>query len=186
MKKYFTTKKITHIALFTALVFIATTFLSIPNGIGYTNLGDTFIFLASAYFDPLFSFIIASIGSSIADLALGFSIYAPFTFIIKGLEGLIFSFLRKVVLKKGLQPFLSLIISGLISATIMIGGYFCANTILYSTEYSVVAVINDLLQGGISLVLGILLSFSIIKTKLFETTSDNLLREKFYERRNNN
>ena len=186
MQKYFTTRKITHIAVFTALVFVATTLLSIPNGIGYTNLGDTFIFVAASYFDPLFSFLIASFGSMISDFALGYPIYAPFTFVIKGLEGLIFCILRRFLLKKGLSPFISLLISGVISALFMVGGYFCANTILYSIEYSAAAVLNDLLQGGFSLIFGISITFSIIKTKLFENTSDNLLRSRFNERHNNN
>ncbi|MBR2614246.1 MAG: ECF transporter S component [Clostridia bacterium] len=185
MSKYFTTKKITYIAVFTALVALATAFLSIPNGIGYTNLGETFIFVASSFFDPFFAFVVAGVGSAIADLSLGYFIYALPTFIIKGLEGFIVCVLLKQLLKK-CNSILSLFISFFIGALIMIAGYFLTNTILYSFYEGVASIVNDVIQGSINLALGLALTLILAKIGLFKDVSNNNLTEKLNEKRTSN
>ena len=54
MVKYFTAKCLSFLAVFTAIVFIATLLFRFPNPLmGYSNLGDAFIFLIAAFFGPL-------------------------------------------------------------------------------------------------------------------------------------
>ena len=136
MKNYFNTKKITFMALFTALITVSTAILSIPNPFGYTNFGDTFIFLGAMLFDPLFAFISGGIGSMIADLILGYSSYAPFTFVVKGLEGLIASIILKSLLKVKFNEHLSVIFSCVLGALVMVLGYILTNTILIGSFIS--------------------------------------------------
>jgi uncharacterized membrane protein len=82
--------EISIIAVFTALVAI-TTFsvrVPIPATGGYINIGDVIIFVAALSFGWLVGGIAGGLGSAIADI-IGFPIFAPFTLVIKGLEGLI-------------------------------------------------------------------------------------------------
>lgn len=72
-------------ALMTALCFVATYAVPIPtpNG-GYIHAGDAFVLLSGILVGPLLGFLAAGIGSALADMAAGFSIFIPATFLIKG------------------------------------------------------------------------------------------------------
>ncbi|MCW4001074.1 MAG: ECF transporter S component [Candidatus Bathyarchaeota archaeon] len=74
-----------------ALVIVATVTFQIPNPVtrGYTNIGDIMIFVSALTFGPVVGGIAGSVGSALADVILGYGIFAPFTFIIKGAEGTI-------------------------------------------------------------------------------------------------
>ena len=81
-------KKMTLVGLGMAVVFCGTYFFIFPNQIGgYMNLGDGFILLFASIVHPLGGFLIGGVGSAIADVASGFGIFAPFTLVVKGLEG---------------------------------------------------------------------------------------------------
>lgn len=73
--------------IFAALVFIGTE-LKIPTAIGYMNLGDGVILIASYFIGPA-AFSPAAIGSALGDLIAGYPMYIAPTFIIKGLMGLV-------------------------------------------------------------------------------------------------
>jgi uncharacterized membrane protein len=83
------TKDIVSLGLFTALVFIFTYFPSLlgPLGVGYFNLGDIPLILASVLIAPELGAIAGMIGASLGDLFLGYSVFIPFTIVAKGLEG---------------------------------------------------------------------------------------------------
>ena len=77
--------------LLTALIFIATAYIHIPTGIGYTHAGDGFIFLAAALLPKRYAVPAAALGAALADAATGFSIWIPATLVIKSLTVLPFS-----------------------------------------------------------------------------------------------
>ena len=83
-------RKITNIAIFTALVFVATMVIriSIPATGGYFNVGDSMIYAAALLYGPLVGGLAGGIGASLADI-LGYPIFFPGTFIIKLVEGTI-------------------------------------------------------------------------------------------------
>jgi uncharacterized membrane protein len=74
-----------------AIVFLITylPFLHIPSPIaqGYFNVGDAAIMITAIILGRKSGFVVGAIGSALADLALGSFIFAPITFIVKGLEG---------------------------------------------------------------------------------------------------
>ncbi|MBO3840990.1 MAG: ECF transporter S component [Candidatus Brockarchaeota archaeon] len=84
-------------ALSTALVFMATASVSIyiPATRGYFNLGDSMIFLTALLFGPLVGFLAGGLGSMLSDLFLGYTVYAPATLIVKGVEGFLTAFLHE-------------------------------------------------------------------------------------------
>ena len=80
-----------------AAIFILTAFISLPvANLGYINIGDAMIMLFASVLEssPL-AFLISGIASCLSDIYLGFPQYAIFTFIIKGLEGLLVSLLAR-------------------------------------------------------------------------------------------
>ena len=73
--------------IFAALVFTGTQ-LRIPTAIGYINLGDGVILIASYFIGPA-AFFPGAIGSALSDLIAGYPMYIAPTFFIKGLMGLV-------------------------------------------------------------------------------------------------
>ncbi len=149
-EKIIIVKYTVYTAVFTSLVFLATVMIvvSTPATRGFFNLGETMVYTtALVTLNPWISFIAGSTGSALADVFLGYSHYAPGTFVIKGVEALIAVFLVKVFsrLKKyNLLVFLALSIlaSALVLAygLLFYSGYtelvIAGNTVkIYIPEY---------------------------------------------------
>ncbi len=84
-----TTRLISFLAMFTAFVAVGT-YLHIPGpSSSYFNLGEVAIFIVALIFGSKAGGIAGGVGSALMDIFLGYSLWAPFTFIIKGLEGLV-------------------------------------------------------------------------------------------------
>jgi uncharacterized membrane protein len=83
-------RKIINVAIFAALVFVATLVIriTIPATGGYFNVGDSMIYLAALLYGPFVGGLAGGIGAALVD-AMGYAIYAPGTFIIKLFEGTI-------------------------------------------------------------------------------------------------
>ncbi len=88
-------REIALIAVFTALVFLSTSLfqVSLISSSGYFNLGEAFVYLAALIGGPLVGAVSGGFGSALADTFTGFGLYAPGTFIIKGLEGFLAGYL---------------------------------------------------------------------------------------------
>lgn len=117
-------------ALMVALTFVVTFFINIPAAFilgagGNINLGDTIIFVAAAVLGPVGGAIAGGLGSMIADLASSYVIYAPFTLIVKGCEGLLCGFLCRYAFK-GVRPIVRRIIAMVLAVALLVVGYFFA------------------------------------------------------------
>ena len=157
MKVRNTTQRIVMAALFAALACVATMIIKIPSPLkGYINLGDCVVLLAGWMLSPLYGFLAAGIGSALADLFSGYVVYAPATFIIKGVMALT-AFYGFKLLHKRLSDLPSKIISGTIAEIIMISGYFVFEGFMYGFGPSVVNIPANGIQGIAGLVLGIVL-----------------------------
>lgn len=147
-----------------ALCVIATLIIQVPinlNG-GYVNIGDSVIIVSSILFGPLTGFLVGGVGSAIADL-FGYASFAPFTFVVKGLEGIIIALLYKVLKKK---PTLAAILSSISGVLIMVFGYFIVDWILlHNVQTALSGTVFNFIQAGISLFLGLSLTFIIKKLK---------------------
>lgn len=147
-----------------ALVFIGTE-LRIPTALGFMNLGDGVILLASYFIGPA-AFFPAAIGSALGDLIAGYPVYIAPTFVIKGLMGLSAAVIMGKSDAKKLSGVLLRIVAGLIAEIIMVGGYFAFESIMYGTEAALGSVIFNLIQGGVAIVLSVPLTYMIRIKKL--------------------
>lgn len=145
-------KRMIQTALLVALVAVTTMVVNIPlPGVkGYVNVGDTIIFLAGLMFGPVIGAISGAFGSSLADLLLGYAHWAPWTFFIKGAEG----FLAGWLAWKGYKAEAAGITFG---AIVMVLGYFLVGILYYGWAPAVASIPGDLLQGGVSVLLALLL-----------------------------
>lgn len=154
------TQKIVISALFAALVCVATMLIRIPSPFkGYINLGDCAVLLSGWILPPFYAFFAAGIGSALADIFAGYIIYAPVTFIIKGLMSLTAYYIYKT--------FSSRIFGGIIAECIMIFGYYAFEGILYGFIPALVSIPVNALQGIVGLILGLLLVKVFNKAKIF-------------------
>ncbi len=165
-----TIQKVVLSGLFAALIFVMTAFLPFPlPGGGYANLGDCFVILAGILLGPLYGGLAAAIGSGFSDLFLGYGIYAPATFVIKGVMALV------VALIAGKRPlkfsFVRLTAASLLSEMIMVGGYFLFEIPLYGIGGAAADTIGNSVQGVVGIVASIVLATLLFKTKIIDKIS---------------
>ena len=117
-------KELIYVALLTSLVCVSTMVIKIPSPLnGYVNLGDCMVLIAGWCLFPAYGFLSAGLGSALADLFSGYALYAPATFLIKGLMALV-AFGTYKLLHKKIGKLLSQIIGGVLAEVLMILGYF--------------------------------------------------------------
>ncbi|MBR6429334.1 MAG: ECF transporter S component [Clostridia bacterium] len=130
--------------LLTAVVTMLTLFASVPlpvgNGGAYLNAGDAAVFASAYILGPWGGAAVAAVGSALADVLHGSAVYAPATFIIKGLMALICA--AAVRRLRGAAPF--------IAGLVMPLGYFAFECILYDVP----AALSGLWMNGVQYVFG--------------------------------
>ena len=160
------TKKIVMAALMAALACVATMIIKIPSPLkGYLNLGDCIVLVAGWMLSPTYGFLAAGLGSALADLISGFFIYAPATFVIKGLMAMV-AFYEFKLLHKKLGNLPSRIISGMAAEGVMMLGYFVFEGFLYGFAPSLVIIPANGVQGIAGLVIGIVLMKALEHSKI--------------------
>lgn len=150
------------IGLMIAGVCMGTMVIQIPMPAtnGFINIGDSMIFITSILFGPVAGMLAGGIGSALADLLSGYAHWAPFTLIIKGLEGLVVGYLMKGSLGKG-----RMIASSLVGAVLMVTGYYLAGGILKgSFIVSLDSIPGNIIQGVGSILIGVPVAMAISKT----------------------
>lgn len=120
-------KNIAFTACLAALVCVSTYALALPLPIGgYFNVGDIFVLLSGWLLGPWYGALAAGVGSSLADLFLGYTAYAPATFLLKGGVACVAWFVYapfKKAIKKETLDFLPRSFSALLAETVMVAGY---------------------------------------------------------------
>jgi len=149
------TKKIVVSAMMIAMVAVATMIIRIPTPAtqGYVNMGDALIFVSALLFGPKIGFIAGGLGSALADILAGYTNWAPWTFVIKGLEGFIAGFLVYRLSKSDnlIINIISLVVAGLWMAV----GYFIASSIMYGTAAALTDFPSNILQATAGIVVGL-------------------------------
>ena len=150
-------KRLVMAAVLAALSCVATMVIKIPSPLhGYINLGDCVVLAAGWLLSPAYGFLAAGIGSALADVFSGYALYAPATFIIKGLMALVAFYGFKLIGKK-FSDLPSRIISGIVAEAVMVLGYLLFESVLYGFVPSLVNIPANCVQGAVGIIVGILL-----------------------------
>ncbi|MDI3311707.1 MAG: ECF transporter S component [Thermoanaerobacterium sp.] len=158
-------KRLVYVALMTALITVGTMVIQIPTPYtkGYVNIGDSFIFLSATILGPFAGFASGGIGSALADLLSGYALWAPWTLVIKGLEGLIVA----VLLRKEERNFIVRVAVFAIAALWMVIGYYIAGALMYGSKAAFADVPGNIFQGIGSVIIGSVLVASLSRVKYF-------------------
>lgn len=122
------TREIAAGAIFIALTAVVTryTAVPIPATRGFFNLGEVVIYIAALVFGPVVGALAGGVGSALADVWAQAPYYAPFTLVIKGLEGYVVGRLAGRTAGSRLRATLT-------GGAIMVAGYFLAQTLFAGT-----------------------------------------------------
>lgn len=140
MKGQDTTRKVALGAMLAAAVALATMIhIPMPGMRIYFNLGEGVIYVIAILLGTRFGALSGGIGAALADLLLGYPLWAPLTLLIKGTEGAIVGLLaprgRKTAILAG--------------ALAMIAGYTTGAGLLYGWKVAPIELVTDLVQTGI-------------------------------------
>jgi len=143
-----------------ALVAVATFLVQIPIPAtkGYLNFGDIMIFVSSLTFGPIIGGFAGGVGSAISDAASGYAYFAPFTLLIKGLEGIIAGFISNRKSKE--RAVLAVAVAGIE----MVSGYFLAEFFGLSEGWAAAAEVPfNVLQIAAGGLIGIPIAIILLK-----------------------
>lgn len=160
--------QMTRYAVLIALTTVMTMVIHIPTPgtKGYLNLGDMVVFLAAMILGKKGGFIVGGLGSALADILLGYTYYAPITFVVKGLEGFFAGALLDTKIGEK-APIIPTSVGGLWMAF----GYFIAESFIlkYGVEASLASMPGNIIQGLFGAVVAVVLSTALKKTKVFNS-----------------
>ena len=162
-------RELIQIGLMSALVYVATAAINVPIGPGgVIHLGDSMVFVAAILLGWKNAAISGAIGMTIFDLLSPYAIWAPYTFVIKGIMGAIAGLISHSSKRNG-KSFVWNIIAIIISGVWMITGYYFAEAIIYSNILSPLASIPaNFFQIAGGAVIAIPLSAMLKRTGYFK------------------
>jgi uncharacterized membrane protein len=165
------TTKIILTGLMMAMIVAATMLIVIPVpfGNGYIHLGDAIIFLSVLILGWKHGAVAAGAGSAMADLLLGFAVWAPWTLVIKGIMGAVMGlFIQKAMRKPGksilgvpLYQLFGMVLAGFFMAA----GYYVAEGVIYGNFLAAALGIPwNIVQFGVGMVIASILAAALYKT----------------------
>lgn len=163
-----TVNALTRTALFIALVTAATMAVRIPNPAtqGYINLGDAVIFTVALSFGYRAGGLAGGIGSALADLLGGYAIWAPWTLVIKGVEGAL------VGLLSGQNRYKGWIRGGAMAIAVLAGGawmataYYLAGGIMFGPVAALTEVPGNIAQAVTGMIVAFPLSAAVRRIQM--------------------
>jgi len=149
--------------------------LPLPFNLGWFTTGDILVMLVGILFGPLVGLFAGGVGSALADIAVGFGRFAPYTFIAKGgegfLSGLLLYLLRytkrhrnvKVTHPSTRMTLIANLISAVLGGVWMVTSYFLSIASLYRPESALMELPSNILQAIIGVVVSVPLAYVIIR-----------------------
>lgn len=172
-KNKISTKLICMIALFMALVCVATLFFKVPIPLGYAHLGNGIILLGAFIIGNPGAIIIAGIGSAMADLLGGYTEWILPTLMIKSLMGGITAWIIWNGNGKSRITSIRTAVGILTGTVIMVIGYVLAGSILYGSFAMGLAQIPGLIaEDVVGIILFYVLGIALEKTGLIRNIID--------------
>lgn len=159
-KKNISANDIVQVALMAAMAFVVTYVVQIPVGTkAVLHLGDTIVFTGAVLLGKKKAAFAAAIGMGLFDIYSSYAVWAPFTFIIKGLMAYIAGYIAYRSDYNG-DKTLNNIIGFIIAGLWMILGYFIAGRFIYG---SFAVAIGDIPGNILQVAGGIVVALPLIK-----------------------
>ncbi len=154
-------RRLTLAALSIALVTLATFVIRIPNPAtqGYINLGDGLLFTLALVFGWRIGGLAGGVGSALADALGGYFIWAPWTLVIKGIEGILVGTIAFWGARDGRHPGrIAAVAAVLVAGAWMVTGYYLAGSVLFGGVAALTEIPGNLVQAGVAVVVALPLS----------------------------
>ncbi|SHE36812.1 ECF transporter S component [Clostridium fallax] len=116
-------------ALMIALVFLAGNVIKIPTIGGFVHVGDCMVLLSAVLLGKKRGALAAAVGMALVDIYGGYFLWAPFTFIIKGVMAYIAGDILEKFKEKTFKTYL---ISFITAGVFMVIGYLFAGALMAS------------------------------------------------------
>lgn len=161
-------RDIVQTGLLSALTFVAAWAIHIPYGNGgVIHLGDSMIFLTAVVFGRRYAAVSGAIGMTMFDILSGFSVWAPYTFVIKAVMGLIAGSLANMGGSKGGNVVKNAV--GMLLAGIwMILGYYAAEAVItWNIVQPAVSIPGNVIQVGAGAAIAFVIIAAIRKSAYF-------------------
>lgn len=156
-------KKLVLASILAAIVCVATAVFAFPlPENGFANLGDCFVIICGGLIGPWWGFAAAAIGAALSDIILGYAVYAPATFIIKGVMALVVYY---IAVKNGKISIVKTAISAIIAEIVMVAGYFFFELLVYGAGVAIPDLLGNATQGVVGAVVGTILLSVFLKNK---------------------
>lgn len=123
--------EIIQVGLMAAIVFVATSIIHFQTFMGVMHAGDSMVFLAAILLGRKKAAIASAIGMALFDLTHGYLVWAPFTFVIKGVMAYIVGVIAYRADFKG-EKFINNLIAFIIAGVFMITAYYIGGAIILS------------------------------------------------------
>jgi uncharacterized membrane protein len=134
-----------------ALVAVVTMIIQVPTPLtkGYINVGDSMVMLVAVLFGPTIGAFAGGFGSALADVITGYAHWAPFTLVIKGVEGFVIGYITS---KK--DDFTTILLATILGGVLMVLGYFLVEVYFYGVGYALTSVPGNTLQAVTGIIVG--------------------------------
>jgi uncharacterized membrane protein len=148
------------IALIAAITFAVTYVIQIPVGTkGVLHVGDAIVFTGAILLGKKKGAVAAALGMALFDASTPYIIWAPFTFVIKGLMAYIAG---SIAFRNGYNgdKLINNIFAFIAGGIWMVAGYYLAGGIIYG---SLVTAIGDIPWNILQVAAGIIISLPLVK-----------------------
>jgi len=172
------TKRLVIAGVLAGIIILLTVFASIPmpvsGGHGYIHLGDAAVLVAAYVLGGGWAALCAGVASALSDVLLGWSVYAPASFLIKGCV----AFLAGSILSRSQKKGRSFIVYP--AALIVPFGYYLYETMLYDISIAILNLPLNTLQSlvGAALAQGLVIAMTKrgVLNSLFQRASVERVR----------
>ena len=159
---------IVQIGIMAAITFVATSVIHVPTFMGVLHLGDSMIFLSAILFGRKKSAISSAVGMCLFDLLNGYTLWAPFTFVIKGVMGYIAGTIAYRKDYNG-NNFVNNVFAFVVAGIWMIAAYYLGGAIImtfiskeFPLEQALILALKDIPTNILQVVGGIVLAIPLI------------------------
>lgn len=161
-------KNLALMGMLVAATTIATTLLKvdIPTYRIYFNAGEAVIYVAALVLGRWHGAVAGAVGASLADVLTGYAFWAPFTFVIKGIEGFVTGTLAARSAASGGLGFGVGIAAG---GALMIAGYALSVLVIYGPAAVLPEIGIDVAQVAVGAVVAVPTSLALRRAFRFDT-----------------